>query len=111
MVKSRRCGKRIRAVVRNKLKVRWTIDALASLKDIYDYYKKISLQGAQNVKRDIFNSPKRVIYPEQYQIDEVNSEYRRIIVRDYKVLYKEIDNVIVVFDVICTLTDPSKQKT
>ncbi len=97
-------------MVKNKLKVRWTIDALASLKDIYDFYKKKSLQGAKNVKKDIFNSPKRVVYPEQYQIDDVNPEYRRIIVRDYKVLYKEIDDVIVVFDVICTLTDPSKQK-
>lgn len=94
----------------NKLKVRWTIDALSSLKDIYDFYKKKSLQGAQNVKKDIFNSPKRVIYPEQYQVDDVNPEFRRIVVRDYKVLYKEIDNVIVVFDVICTLADPNNVK-
>ena len=97
-------------MVKNKLKVRWTIDALVSLKDIYDFYKKKSLQGAQNVKNDILNSPKRVIYPRQYQIDEVNPEFRRIIVRDYKVLYKEIDNIIVVFDVICTRKDPNEQK-
>lgn len=96
-------------MVKEKLKVRWTIDALTSLKEIYDFYKKKSLQGAQNVKTDIFNSPKSVVYPEQYQIDEVNSEYRRIIVRNYKVLYKEIDNIIVVFDVICTLKNPNKQ--
>ena len=95
-------------MVNKPFKVRWTIDALDSLKDIFDFYKFKSLQGAKNVKRDILNSPKSVIYPEQYQIDEVDPRYRRIIVRDYKVLYKEIDGVIVIYDVICTL---KKQKT
>jgi plasmid stabilization system protein ParE len=57
---------------KKEIKVRWTLDALASLKDVYNFYKKKSLQGAQNVKKDIFNCPKRLVYPEQYQIDEIN---------------------------------------
>ena len=97
-------------MVKRKLKVRWMKSALSAVKDIYDFYKDKSEQGAKNVKNDIMNSPKSVIYPEQYQVDDFNPEFRRIIVRDYKVLYKEVEGIIVIHDVICTLTDPKRKK-
>lgn len=93
-------------MVNKKFKIDWTDQAKASLKDIYDFYKKKSLEGAKNVRSDIFNSPKTIIYAEQYQEDEYNSSCRRIVVRDYKVLYKEVDKRIKIIDVICTLQEP-----
>lgn len=48
-----------------------------------------SLQVAQNVKNDILKATRELHFVEQYQRDEIEPEYRRIIVRDYKLLYKE----------------------
>lgn len=64
----------------------WTLQAKESLKSIYDYYREKSPQGAGNVKNDLLQSPKTILYARQYQVDEINPKYRRIIVRDFKVL-------------------------
>lgn len=64
----------------------WTLQAKESLKSIYDYYREKSPKGARNVKNDLLQSPKTILYARQYQVDEINPKYRRIIVRDFKVL-------------------------
>ncbi|UTW68035.1 type II toxin-antitoxin system RelE/ParE family toxin [bacterium SCSIO 12643] len=89
-----------------ELKIIWSKQAQEAVKSIYDYYKDKSLQGAKNVKRDILQSPKNISYSKQYQVDEINPKYRRIVVRDYKVLYNENNNVIEIMDVISTLQSP-----
>ncbi len=70
-------------------KIIWSTQSKESLKDIYDYYKVRSLQGAKNVRSDLINAPKKIIFAKQYQLDEINPNYRRIVVRDYKLLYRE----------------------
>lgn len=92
------------------LKIIWTKQAKEAVKSIYNYYKEKSLQGAKNVKTDLLQSPKRIHYSKQYQLDDINPNYRRIVVRDYKVLYKEKDNRIQIMDVICTKESPEKLK-
>ena len=71
------------------LKIIWTNTAKDQLKAIFEYYKVKSLQGAQNVKNDILKASRELHFVEQYQRDEIEPEYRKIIVRDYKLLYKE----------------------
>lgn len=71
------------------LKIIWSNTAKDQLKAIFEYYKVKSLQGAQNVKNDILKATRELHFVEQYQRDEIEPEYRRIIVRDYKLLYKE----------------------
>jgi len=88
----------------------WTLQAKESLKSIYDYYREKSPKGARNVKNDLLQSPKTILYARQYQVDEINPKYRRIIVRDFKVLYKESAKKIVVIDIISTKQSPSKLK-
>ncbi len=88
------------------LKIVWTKQAKQALKDIYDYYKEKSLQGAKNVKTDLLQSPKSIHYSKQYQLDDINPKYRRIVVRDYKVLYKEDKGVIQVMDIVSTKQSP-----
>jgi len=67
-------------------KVVWTRQARESLKSILDYrYKEIP--SARNIV---------------YQEDEIYSQYRRIIVRDYKILYKESKSVAYILNVVCT---------
>ena len=89
-----------------KLKIIWTNQAKESLKSIYNYYKEKSLQGAKNVKLDLLQSPKTIYFSKQYQVDDINPEYRRIVIRDYKVLYKEENGVIQVMDIISTRQSP-----
>ena len=84
-----------------KFKIIWTNQAKAEVKKIYDYYKEKSPQGAKNVRTDLLQSPKTIYFSRQYQIDDINPKYRRIIGKgDYKVLYKEEAEVIIVVDVV-----------
>lgn len=69
-----------------KLEIIWTKQAKVSLRKIYDYYKEKSLQGAKNVKNDLLKSPKTIYYSKQYQVDEINPKYRRIVVQDYGIV-------------------------
>ncbi|HNP19022.1 MAG TPA: type II toxin-antitoxin system RelE/ParE family toxin [Fulvivirga sp.] len=92
----------------SKLKISWTKQAKEALKDIYDYYKEMSVQGAKNVKSDLLQSPKSIHYSKQFQLDEINPKYRRIVVRDFKVLYKEDKGVIQIMDIISTKQSPEK---
>ena len=84
------------------LKITWTYQAKSAFKTLYDYYKKYSPQGAENVKSDILQATKSIHYSKQYQVDEVNPKYRRIIVRDFKILYKESENSVWIIDIINT---------
>jgi len=97
-------------VVVESKKIIWTKQARTAIKNIYDFYKEKSLQGAKNVKSDILQSPKTIRFSKQYQRDNINSNYRRIVVRDYKLLYKERGNTIQIMDVICTKQSPEKLK-
>ena len=94
-------------MVREELKIIWTNQAISALKGIYDFYKEKSLQGAINVKTDILQSPKTIHFAKQYQVDDINPKYRRIVVRDYKVLYNENKGTIYVMDIVCTKQSPN----
>ncbi len=90
----------------DQFKIIWSNQAREALKDIYDYYKEKSLQGARHVKADLLNSPKTIHFSKQYQVDDINPKYRRIVVRHYKVLYKEENNTIKIVDIISSLQSP-----
>ncbi len=87
----------------NEIKISWSLNAVNSLEEIFNFYKHKSERGALKVINDIYNSPSLIRFPKQFQMDELNPKYRRIIVRDYKVLYREEKNNIVIVDVVCTL--------
>jgi plasmid stabilization system protein ParE len=93
-----------------KLQIIWSTQSKESLKEIYDYYKVKSLQGAKNIRSDLMNAPRKIIFAKQYQVDEINPKYRRIVVRDYKLLYKESGNTIVVMDIVGTKQSPEVLK-
>ena len=89
------------------VKIIWTDQAKKELKKIYDYYKEKSLQGAKNVRSDLLLSPKTIAFSKQYQIDDINPNYRRIVVRgNYKVLYREEAGTIKVMDIVSTQQSP-----
>ena len=89
-----------------KFKIIWSEMAKLELKRIYLYYKSKSNQGAMSVRNDLLNSPKSIHFPHQYQVDDINPKYRRIIVRDYKLLYKVMEDTIFVLDIVSTRQSP-----
>ena len=94
-------------MVVGKLKITWTAQAKEDLKNIYKYWEKKSLQGAMNIRSDILKSPKTILYSEQYQIDDINPKYRRIVIRNnYKVLYKIESEVIFIMGIVGTAQSP-----
>ncbi|MNQ81704.1 Plasmid stabilization system protein [compost metagenome] len=67
----------------------WDSQAKADLKLIFEFIKLKSPQGAKSVIRDIVVQSKNIHFVEQYQVDEFLGEpYRRMIIRDYKIIYK-----------------------
>ncbi len=91
------------------LKVVWTNNAKDQLKAIFNYYKEKSVQGANNIKNEILNATKDIRFSEQYQKDEIEQEFRRIIVRDYKILYLVKDEIIYISKIFSTKRNFTKQ--
>ena len=93
------------------LKVIWSNRAKAQLKSIHDYIKdKLkSPQGAKNVKRDILKTARSIVFAEQYEVDEIQPEYRRMLVRHYKILYKEKQGKIHILGVFDTQQSTDRQ--
>ena len=91
------------------LKVVWTHTAEDQLRTIFNYYKEKSVQGANNIKSEILNTTKAIRFSEQFQKDEIEPEYRRIIVKDYKILYLVESEVIYISKIFSTKRNSSKQ--
>src|SRR6478735_1140618 len=71
------------------IRILWDNQAKEDLKLIFDFIKIKSLQGARNVVADIIDQTKRIHFTEQYQVDEfLGKPYRKMIVRDFKIIYK-----------------------
>ena len=90
-------------------KVIWTDTAKNELKTIFNYYKEKSSQGANNVKNDILRAAKEIHFSEQYQNDEIEPDFRRIIVRDWKLLYKEKEGIVYIIKIFSLKRDPDAQ--
>jgi plasmid stabilization system protein ParE len=82
------------------------------LKLIFEFIKLKSPQGAKNVIRDIVVQSKNIHFAKQYQADEFLGEsYRRMIVRDYKIIYKiDSEKEIRILQIFDTRQNQSKLK-
>lgn len=87
------------------LKIVWTKQAQTALKSILDYRYKEIPSAWKTLRNDIINSSKKIVFDTQYQRDEIYAKYRRIIVRDYKILYKENKGIVYIMNVVCTLAE------
>jgi plasmid stabilization system protein ParE len=83
-------------------KIVWTRQARESLLAILEYRYSEIPTAYSIIKKDIISASKNIVFSKQYQNDDIFPEYRRIIVRDYKLLYKEIRNVVYILNVVCT---------
>jgi plasmid stabilization system protein ParE len=92
-----------------ELEKRWTKTAKAQLKAIFENYKVRSLQSAKTIKDEMLQVVKEIRFTEQYQRDEIESEFRKIIVRHYKLLYIEENGIVYVARIFDTRQNPNKQ--
>lgn len=88
-------------------KIVWTFQAQLALRKILDYRYKDIPEARKIVRTDIINASKSISFPEQYQKDEYAFQYRRIIVRDYKLLYRTSGNTAFIMNVICSKASSS----
>lgn len=93
----------------SELKKVWTNTAKEQLRAIYDNYKVKSLQGARNIKDEIILAAKELHFADQYQKDNIEPEFRRIIVRHYKLLYIEKNGIVFIARIYDTRQNPNKQ--
>ena len=93
-----------------ELKKIWTNTARAQLKAIYENYKVKSLQAAKTLKDEILQTIRELHFEGQYQKDEIEPEFRRIIVRHYKILYIEENGIVFIARIFDTRQNPNTQK-
>lgn len=88
----------------------WSDEAKVDLRKIYEYIKGKSEQGAMNVVLDIIAATKTVQFPYQYSKEEYFPKCRRIVVRDYKILYtvNEKEHIIYIVTIFDTRQTPDK---
>ncbi|WP_165733487.1 type II toxin-antitoxin system RelE/ParE family toxin [Polaribacter sp. 20A6] len=83
-------------------KVVGTRKAQESLLLILEYRYTKSPSARKIVRKDIIRASKEIQFAEQFQKDDILSEYRRIIVRDYKLIYSYEKEIVYILNVICT---------
>ncbi len=84
-----------------KFKIEWSKQALSDLKKINKIVSRSKIYL-------IYNSPEKIIFPEQYQYDTIREDCRRIIEGNYKILYQFKNNEIRIIRIFNSLYDPIK---
>ncbi|MFA6402975.1 MAG: type II toxin-antitoxin system RelE/ParE family toxin [Salinivirgaceae bacterium] len=96
------------------MKIIWSDFASATLKDIYVYYKeKSGVSVAKRIKSNIFMATKHLIKnPNSGQIElsleKLNEGYRYLVESNYKIIYKQVAEGILITDVFDCRQDPIK---
>lgn len=91
-----------------------TIPARNSLRAIHDHYKKeVSIRVADKIRLGIsqklrFLAEHPYIGQQEDTLREMGLEHRRIVERNYKIIYRIIDDVIYVTDIFDSRRDPSE---
>jgi len=96
------------------MKIIWSDFASETLRDIFQYHKKVAGKDiAQNLKDKIFSSTKQLIkYPNSGQTEESLAElkegHRYLVSVKYKIVYKKVKEGILITDIFDTRQDPVK---
>ena len=89
----------------------WTSNAKSDVRRIYfQLLEKNSIKTSKKIRDEIISAPKKITFPEQFQVDEYIPECRRIVIRNYKVLYSAEGAIITILSVFNSHRHPSKMK-
>lgn len=96
------------------MKIVWSTFASETLRDIYLYYKKVAGEKiAKRIKNDIFIATRQLKnHPESGQVENslirMNEGHRYLVNGNFKVIYKEVIEGILITDVFDTRQNPEK---
>ncbi len=96
------------------MKIIWTDFAIETLSEIYQYYKEnASPIVAKKIKSEIFKSTrqlKKFPYSGHFELilQKLDQRHRYLVQGNYKIIYKEIPEGILITDVFDTRQDPVK---
>jgi len=96
------------------MKIIWSDFSSDILVDIYLYYKeKAGSSIAKRIKSQIFKSTKQLIkHPVSGQIEEtlkhLGEEHRYLVEGNFKIIYKQVKEGILITDIFDTRQDPIK---
>ena len=96
------------------MKIIWSDFASKTLLEIYRYYKEAANKDvAVKIKNGIFSSTRQLIkHPDSGQIEltleRLGEEHRYLVKGNYKIVYKEVEEGILITDVFDTRQDPRK---
>ncbi len=94
------------------MKIFWSDFALQSLNDIYIYHKlEVNKKVADSIKKKIFSATRKLIdYPKSGQIEpnlkHLDNEYRYVVSTNYKIIYREVKEGILITDIFDVRQDP-----
>ncbi len=94
----------------SEFEIIWTTQSEFDIDDVYQFYFKISQELAIKIISEIILETENLVFAEQFQVDDINPNYRRIIANNYKVLYKIIENKIVIYGVFDCRMNPERLK-
>lgn len=92
------------------IKIEWTDTAKIALKSVFDFHVANSERSAHNIVDKIIKTADAIVFSKQYQIDDINPNYRRMISGHYKILYKENGNTISIMNIVSTKANPNTLK-
>lgn len=96
------------------MKVIWSGFASRTLLEIFRYYKEAANKDvAEKLKHGIFYSTRQLLrHPDSGQIEltleQLGEGHRYIVKYNYKIVYKKVDEGILITDVFDTRQDPGK---
>ncbi|WP_304064227.1 type II toxin-antitoxin system RelE/ParE family toxin [Pedobacter glucosidilyticus] len=96
------------------MKVIWTSFAIENLKHISEYYTKVAGKNiAFKIKTELFKATKQLKnHPDSGQVEpfleQLNEGHRYVVSGNYKVVYKRVEEGVLITDVFDTRQDPIK---
>lgn len=95
-------------------KIEWTAFAFENLELIFHYYvSKSNEKIAHKIRKQIIDSTKQLYqHPKSGQIElnleHLNLKHRYLVSGNFKIIYREVENIILITDVFDTRQHPNK---
>ena len=94
------------------MKIIWSDFASEMLSEIYQYYKvKASTAIARKIKIEIFTATQQLkrhpgLGPIEINLEKINEGHRYLVQGNYKIIYKEVPEGVLITDIFDTRKDP-----
>jgi toxin ParE1/3/4 len=96
------------------MKIVWTDFAIENLKDVFDYYSvRANKKIAHKILNQILKSTKQLEgNPElgqlEFHLERLKQNHRYLVCGNYKVIYRILENQIIIIDIFDTRQNPKK---